>query len=119
MSRESDSVSPRRLAAAEGGREEEEMAEAAGTGAGGLDGHLEGMIEHVMGQIRETFASANGNATQSFESPYDFAMGFIHAVDWRERWIQGLIAAEASLLAVAVLTRKWQTVQCVIFVLTS
>ena len=93
---------------------------AAPEGGGALDGHLEGMIEHVLGQVRESFAAANGgNVTQAFESPYDLAMGFIHAVDWSERWIQALIAAEVALLALVALTRGRQMVQCVIFVLTS
>jgi len=53
---------------------------------------------------------------QNEEPLWSVVMGFVHAIDWKERWIQALLAAQVGLLLVTVLTRKHATIQGTIFV---
>ena len=48
-----------------------------------------------------------------FEQPsfYNNMMGFYHAVDWREKWIQGILCFHVFYLLISFLTRKSPTVQ--------
>jgi hypothetical protein len=49
----------------------------------------------------------------------DSVKAFYHAVDWSERWLQGLLAAELLLLVTVVVTRRRPAVQTAIFFTTS
>ena len=48
-----------------------------------------------------------------FEQPsfYNNMMGFYHAVDWKEQWIQGILCFHVFYLIVSFLTRKSPTIQ--------
>ncbi len=48
-----------------------------------------------------------------FEQPsfYNNMMGFYHAVDWKEQWIQGILCFHVLYLIVSFLTRKSPTIQ--------
>ena len=48
---------------------------------------------------------------------YEMWMGFYKAVDWSERWIQCVLGFHVVTLAAALLTRKSETAQTVIFFL--
>ncbi|GJP83658.1 hypothetical protein CLOP_g13787 [Closterium sp. NIES-67] len=45
----------------------------------------------------------------------DQIQAFIHAVDWTEPWIIGLLSFHAVLLLMVLLTRRWQNFQFVVF----
>ena len=53
-----------------------------------------------------------------FEQPtfYSNAMGFYHAVNWKERWIQGILLFHLFMLALFILTRKHHNFQSVLLV---
>ena len=58
----------------------------------------------------------NNDAKQKgmkFEEPsfYSNAMGFYHAVDWKEPWIRAILCFHAILLVVVIVTRKYSTFQ--------
>ena len=58
-----------------------------------------------------------GNSQRSF---YDDAMGFFHAVAWREeKWLWAVIAFEILLLATILMTKSRWNVQVFLFSLTS
>lgn len=93
-----------------------------------LDDHIRGIAENVLSSIKESFQPGfNASATSSSATPqfaharssYEAFMGFVHAVDWTEPWIQIMIAAEVIILIAAVLTRKMFEVQAAVFVTIS
>ncbi|CAI7845798.1 unnamed protein product, partial [Closterium sp. NIES-53] len=45
----------------------------------------------------------------------DQIQAFIHAVDWTEPWIIGVLSFHAALLLMVLLTRRWQNFQFVVF----
>ena len=58
----------------------------------------------------------NNDAKQKgmkFEEPsfYSNAMGFYHAVDWKEPWIRAILCLHVILLVVVIVTRKYPTFQ--------
>eukprot|EP01104_Vermistella_antarctica_P000911 TRINITY_DN10996_c0_g1_i1.p1 TRINITY_DN10996_c0_g1~~TRINITY_DN10996_c0_g1_i1.p1 ORF type:complete len:199 (-),score=55.17 TRINITY_DN10996_c0_g1_i1:256-852(-) len=59
-----------------------------------------------------------GGAALSLPSLHDVVMGFYHAVNWSEPWIQGLMCVHVSLFLLVLFTRRYQTVQIVLWVLT-
>ena len=59
---------------------------------------------------------ALANAAATFPSVvYEETMKFVHAVDWREPWIIGLLAAEALLLLLIAATRRRTNFQGILF----
>ena len=67
------------------------------------------LAERVLGDARR-------NATGGHNTLHDSVMGFYHAVDWSERWLQGLLLFHATLFIVTFLTRRVLHVQGGIFV---
>ena len=67
------------------------------------------LAERVLGDARR-------NATGGHNTLHDSVMGFYHAVDWSERWLQGLLLFHATLFLAAFLTRRVLPVQGGIFV---
>lgn len=53
----------------------------------------------------------------AWRQAYEMWMGFYQAVDWTERWIQCLLGFHVVVLAIALITRKSETAQMVIFAL--
>ena len=64
----------------------------------------------------DPWSIVNNDAKQKgmkFEEPsfYSNAMGFYHAVDWKEPWIRAILCFHVILLILAVATRKYSTFQ--------
>ena len=85
-------------------------------GAAGLARDLEGMLEEATRGL--------GAALKGFRSPHpgghvgavwEHVQGFVHAVDWSERWIQGLLAAQAAVFVAVLATRRSVRAQLVLF----
>ena len=96
-----------------------------------FDDNIRGIAEHVLSSIKESFIENNNNRTGSDDSSsiptfssmssssYEAFMGFVHAIDWTERWIQSMIFTEIVVCIAAVVTRKNQILQAVLFVTIS
>ena len=85
-------------------------------GAAGFARDLEGMLEEATRGL--------GAALKGFRSPHpgghvgavwEHVRGFVHAVDWSERWIQGLLAAQAAVFVAVLATRRSVRAQLVLF----
>ena len=74
-----------------------------------------GMFNQVMASVK---ANLGVDGRKTGQSTYELFMGFVHAVDWSESWIQSLLAGEVMLLIAVLLTRKRMGVQCTIFMAT-
>ena len=78
--------------------------------------------DFIKSVLREQFrkgppGASAGNSQRSF---YDDAMGFFHAVAWREeKWLWAVIAFEILLLATILMTKSRWNVQVFLFSLTS
>ena len=75
--------------------------------------HLLKMGEELLKTASKSVRDAAG--PDAWRQGFEVIMGFINAVDWNERWIQGLLAAQATILITAILTRTSETAQMVIF----
>ena len=73
----------------------------------------EGMEEFQRDMLKE--AQAKVGSTEQQQGFYDAVMGFFHAIDWRERWIQGILLFHVVLLVVAVTNRRSSSTQLTIF----
>ena len=60
-------------------------------------------------------AQASVGASEQQEGFYDVVMGFIHAIDWNERWIQSILLFHGFLLLTTLIYRRNSTVQLSIF----
>ena len=78
--------------------------------------------DFIKSVLREQFrkgppGASTGNSQRSF---YDDAMGFFHAVAWREeKWLWAVIAFEILLLTTILVTKSRWNVQVFLFSLTS
>ncbi|CAJ1947888.1 unnamed protein product [Sphenostylis stenocarpa] len=75
------------------------------------------MEEHMelMADLVQKFSS---DLRVGFRPAYDNFMGFIHAVDWKEPWIMGLVGFHAVLVLVTIISRKKTDFQMFLFLLT-
>lgn len=71
------------------------------------------MGEELLKTASKSMRDAAG--PDAWQQGYEVIMGFINAVDWNERWIQCLCAGHATILVVALLTRKSEMAQMVLF----
>jgi hypothetical protein len=65
--------------------------------------------------LKNAKASMGANAQQ--EGLYEAVAGFIHAINWNERWIQSILLLHGLLLLTALMYRRNSAVQLSIFVL--
>jgi hypothetical protein len=72
------------------------------------DQHSE-LMQSAMRALRDKF----GEAKSSFHAD---AMGFVHAVDFRERWLLALLAFHVALWLLIVSTRSRQNAQFALFI---
>lgn len=95
-------------------RAEEDVLEAVEAEDGGDDdvGSLGDFIEGISASV---LAGAAANSTGAPEGLRENALAFYHAVDWRERWIQGLLAAHAATWTVFFVFRRSVEVQTGLF----
>ncbi|KAF8060550.1 TMEM18 [Scenedesmus sp. PABB004] len=63
-----------------------------------------GLKDQVWQEVRAAVAASKHS--QDF---WDELQAFAHAVDWRERWIQGLVAAHVAVLVSVLLARRNMT----------
>lgn len=73
----------------------------------------EGMEEFQRQLLKQ--AQASVGASEQQEGLYDIVMGFIHAINWNERWIQSVLLFHSLLLLTALIYRRSSTVQLSIF----
>ena len=71
-------------------------------------------IEEFQRQLLKQ-AQASVGASEQQEGLYDVVMGFIHAINWNERWIQSILLFHGLLLLTALMYRRNSTVQLCIF----
>ncbi|CAM6011186.1 unnamed protein product [Sphagnum balticum] len=75
------------------------------------------MIEGVTEEMRKHWKKARGGGGAGGEhrSFLDPLLGFVHAMDWTEPWLVGLIVFHITLLVLAVASRKHSNVQMAMF----
>ncbi|EFN59942.1 hypothetical protein CHLNCDRAFT_133015 [Chlorella variabilis] len=71
---------------------------------------LGGALEFVMDDLRQKWRELSGGPSVS-----EGLKQFFHAVDWSERWIQGLMAFHLLLLILVLLYRRFPVVHAAIF----
>ncbi|CAK9199981.1 unnamed protein product [Sphagnum troendelagicum] len=74
---------------------------------------IEGVTEEMRKQLKK--ARGGGGAGGEQRSFLDPLLGFVHAVDWTEPWLVGLIVFHITLLVLAVASRKHSNVQMAMF----
>lgn len=74
---------------------------------------LEGMEEFQRDLLKQAQASVGANEQQ--QGFYDAVMGFFHAIDWSEGWIQSILLFHVVLLLIAVTNRHNSAIQLSIF----
>ncbi len=75
-----------------------------------------GLTEQIYAELRRAVKAAN-NGTSSSEGFWDNLQGFLHAVDWQERWIQALLAGQLALLVLVLACRRNTSVLGGVFLL--
>ncbi|KAG2423228.1 hypothetical protein HXX76_015485 [Chlamydomonas incerta] len=78
-------------------------------------------MEELTGPLEEVFKDLK-RQWQSFQEAEPFlhvVQGFIHAVDWREPWIIGVLVFHAVMLLAALTTRKSGLVQGTLFLIAA
>lgn len=70
----------------------------------------ESFVSSTTEQLRSQLRGANG------ETAWDAFQAFLHAVDWRESWLHGLLLFHASLALLAVVTRRSDGLQAALFI---
>lgn len=73
---------------------------------------LTGPLQEVFKDLRQKWQEMNQQ-----ESFYSVFMGFIHAIDWTEPWICGILVTHVVLILLALFTRTRSTVQGTLFVI--
>jgi hypothetical protein len=83
-------------------------------------------VTQVLSQFQEANQKLIDHFTSNFKDLFEQdlfatiklqATAFINAVDWKnERWIHGLIAFHVILLTIAIITRRKQNIQIVLFI---
>eukprot|EP00798_Chlamydomonas_sp_ICE-L_P009781 gene9781-7664_t len=78
---------------------------------------LGGVMDEMVGPLQEVFKDLQDKWREmnAQEPVWSVIGGFIHAIDWQERWLIGVLASELLLILAAVFTRKHSSVQAVIF----
>ena len=75
-------------------------------GAGGMP-----TLQRILAETNSTSFSV---AARDF---YSDVMGFVHAVDWSERWLLTLLAFHSFVWMLVILTRKWNDFQMAMLVI--
>ncbi|PNH06883.1 Transmembrane protein 18 [Tetrabaena socialis] len=78
-------------------------------------------MEELVGPLQDVFKDLR-RQWQSFQEAEPFlhvVQGFIHAIDWREPWIIGILAFHVAMFLAAVATRKRTAIQTVVFMLAA
>ena len=83
--------------------------------ASGTAAHMDQMasiVEGVTEELRKQWGSFSAGCSEGFWDPI---LRFVHAVDWTEPWLMGLMVFHVAVFVLAVLTRKQGNVQAGIF----
>ncbi|PNW87543.1 hypothetical protein CHLRE_02g142150v5 [Chlamydomonas reinhardtii] len=78
-------------------------------------------MEELTGPLEEVFKDLK-RQWKDFQEAEPFlhvVQGFIHAIDWRERWIIGILVFHAVMLLAALTTRKSSLIQGTIFLIAA
>jgi transmembrane protein 18 len=74
------------------------------------------MLGEIEEQVKQLMRDNPGNA-RSPETPWEMWQAFSSAVNWSQRWIQGLLAFHALLFALVIVFRNNENAQVVLFML--
>ncbi|CAM6097163.1 unnamed protein product [Calypogeia fissa] len=85
------------------------MTEIAAAAAAYVDELLD-LFENVTESMRQQWKEMSGEG-----SIFDTILAFVHAVDWTEPWLIGLMCFHVGLLGLAIFTRKNNTSQMILF----
>jgi len=96
-------------------RAEEDVLEAVEEEEDGGDDDVGSLGDFIDGISASVLAGAAANSTGAPEGLRENALAFYHAVDWRERWIQGILVAHAATWAVFFAFRRSVEVQTGLF----
>lgn len=69
-----------------------------------------------MPSLSDILAAANLTVGDTSASFYADAMGFVHAIDWSERWLLGLLALHLVIWVLAISLRQSHDMQMVLLV---
>lgn len=83
------------------------VAAMASMGSAGMEEFQRQLLKHAQASV-----GASGEQKEGF---YDVVMGFIHAIDWNERWIQSILLFHGLMLLTALVYRGSSNVQLSIF----
>ncbi|KAG1670382.1 hypothetical protein FOA52_000142 [Chlamydomonas sp. UWO 241] len=74
-------------------------------------------MDELTGPLEEVFKDLKEKWKEFQEEPpfSDVVMGFVSAVDWKETWIQALMATQVVVMLLALFTRKSVVLQSVLF----
>lgn len=76
---------------------------------------IEGLTEEMRKQWKKARGGGGAGTGGEQRSFLDPRLGFVHAVDWTEPWVVGLIVFHITLLVLAVASRKHSNVQMAMF----
>lgn len=80
---------------------------------------LQGMVDHVLAQLREKFADPTGQGLSPWQQIKRSVLAFVYAVRWSEPWLVATLVTLMMTLLLVLLFRRNTNVQCTIFVLLS
>ena len=73
-----------------------------------FEAFVQGVTKDLASQLR---------GSQPHETAWNALQAFLHAVDWRERWLRALLAFHTALAATLLLTRRSEAAQAALFLL--